>query len=341
VFVDGTVATGMTAADTLASAASPPVLDRLNVESVAVAVLTTVPAAVNFTTTLMVACALTANDPTSAVTTWRPSTVDSEADPVDDDTDTNRMPDARWSVTTTSFAASGPASVTVIVYVPSVPTFGEESDTTFDRCNSAYAGESETVFELRLVPPVASDVCCVKLTVFVTRDVVPTSTTICRVAELWSPAGARFGTVQVTFCPETDTVPRDAEDDSYVSPLASTSVATTLPDAAGPALDALTVNVSSLPSCGVVVDADLVRVTAAYGGVTTTELDDPVVCPDPFGFVCVKLAVFVAGCDDATATTICSVAEAPIASSVIVHTTVCPVTMTHAVGQVFEAVDDT
>jgi hypothetical protein len=108
----------------------------------------------------------------------------------------------------------------------------------------------------------------------------------------------------VTVCPETDTVPRDADDDSYVSPLASTSVATTLPDEAGPALDAVTVNVSSLPSCGVVVDADLVRVTAAYGGVTTTELDEPVVCPDPFGFACVKVAVFVAWPDDATVTTI-------------------------------------
>jgi hypothetical protein len=40
-------------------------------------------------------------------------------------------------------------------------------------------------------------------------------------------------------------------------------VTTTLPDAAGPAFDAVTVNLSSLPSCGVVVEAYLVTVTAA------------------------------------------------------------------------------
>src|SRR5580658_1871023 len=123
----------MTAADTDASATSPPALVRLNVESVALAVLTTAPAAVNLTTTLITAWASTASSPTSSVTTWTPSTVDSVGDPVDADADTYWTFDGRSSVTTTPSAASGPASVTVIVYVASLPTVGVESETTFDR----------------------------------------------------------------------------------------------------------------------------------------------------------------------------------------------------------------
>src|ERR1019366_2077321 len=121
-----------------------------------------------------------------------------------------------------------------------------------------------------------------------------------------------------------------------------TSVTTTCPEeeVLPPALVAVRVNVSVLPTCRVVMVAALVTVTSAQLGSIATVFEEPEFPPGPLGAVCMKLAELVTLEDVLTSVTIWSVALEPGARSEIVHVTVCAATPTQELTQL-DGVEET